>query len=148
MQSPCRSFTAQCLKAYQVFSPHHWPTNHGKHSDDEEIKTEMRRDRHRQMERWPERRVCVSFEMNHCVQFSLKLVVSNVSLSHFLPNYVSRTWKKTPLRSISYVGLLVSSHVLLPPLHPHYLQQQHTQTLLTPTPHECFQSHYHNAMHQ
>lgn len=68
MHSPCRSFGAQCLIAYQVFSLHHCPTNHGKHSDDEEIKTEMRRDRHRDRDRWSDekRAEAVSFEMNLC----------------------------------------------------------------------------------
>lgn len=35
--SACGSIGAQCVIAYQVFSLHHCPINHGKHSDDVEI---------------------------------------------------------------------------------------------------------------
>ncbi len=42
----CGLLVAQCLLAYQVISLCHWPTNPGERSDDEEIKTEMRRDKH------------------------------------------------------------------------------------------------------
>lgn len=92
--------------------------------------------------------------MRRQINSGLNWEVSNGGPSHFSKT-MSSELDTVVLPSLLRGPVSVQSRCPPPPPlrpSPHYLlaplKQTHTSTALAPTPHECSQSHYHNAMHQ